>query len=255
MNQNKKSPRQIQKPLSNEAAFAVLDNMLQVMHRHRDISEMLHEIHKRFPTPASILSAQRPIWEGLGMHPSNALLMSRLADIIRYLQQDSFGDHPYIARLENAAEFMVANAFGLHVERFYMLSLNGNGCLKELSLLQQGTHDCALFDLRGMLSEVVRIKPTAVILTHNHPGGTLRPSPEDIACTREALDALSVLSVPLLDHVIIADKEAVSLRDNGFVPEHIWMNQAPNNRFLKNWLKPANLNTRRPKQPKKRFNT
>jgi DNA repair protein RadC len=57
----------------------------------------------------------------------------------------------------------------------------------------------------------------SVILAHNHPSGSLVPSPADIALTKQIKDALCLIEVKLLDHLIINDKTYLSMSDEGFM--------------------------------------
>ena len=82
----------------------------------------------------------------------------------------------------------------------------------------------------------MRVHPAAIVISHNHPGNTLRPSQEDIDCTHELLHALDAVGIPLLDHIIIAGRSAVSMRENGFVPTALWMKQKPQSALLRDWL-------------------
>jgi DNA repair protein RadC len=63
----------------------------------------------------------------------------------------------------------------------------------------------------------VREAASAIVLLHNHPSGDPRPSPEDIAMTREIARACEVIGVPLLDHVIVARGGAASLLELGLL--------------------------------------
>lgn len=54
-------------------------------------------------------------------------------------------------------------------------------------------------------------RAVSIILIHNHPSGEPDPSPEDISLTQRVRDAGSVIGIPLLDHIIIGDRRAVSL--------------------------------------------
>ena len=49
-------------------------------------------------------------------------------------------------------------------------------------------------------------------------------------------NAVAPLNLPLLDHVIVVRDGAVSLRENGIIPEMLWTACAPNNRIVRNWL-------------------
>jgi DNA repair protein RadC len=70
---------------------------------------------------------------------------------------------------------------------------------------------------RDALRIAVREAASAFILTHNHPSGDPAPSPEDIAFTRAVERAAAVVGVPLLDHVVIARRRAVSMLEAGLV--------------------------------------
>lgn len=248
------SPADLQEnavPDSNEEAFQAMADLLAHMHRKEDTSPLAQRMRECFPSANAMFSASRDVWHKLGLRPNDALFFSFMTEITRYVQRDSFGKHPNISRLSKAAPYLIANSFGLQVECFYVFFLNQRGNLKERILMQRGISDGALFSLRHLLAETVRVAPAALIITHNHPGGTMRPSQDDISCTLDAMRALTVLGIPLLDHVIIVGNEAVSLRDNGFVPEAHWMRQAPDNRFLKNWLLEENAPAKPKRKPRK----
>lgn len=61
----------------------------------------------------------------------------------------------------------------------------------------------------------VRRNATAILLAHNHPSGDPTPSPEDVALTREVIQAGRVLEVEVLDHLVIGRGRFVSLRRQG----------------------------------------
>ena len=105
--------------------------------------------------------------------------------------------------------------------------------------LQRGTTDSAPFYVRHVLGEVVRTHAHAIVISHNHPNNTLLPSQDDVGCTLSLITALQPLGVPLLDHVVVADQQAVSIRDLGYIGSNIWLAQAPGNALLSGWLKDA----------------
>ena len=57
---------------------------------------------------------------------------------------------------------------------------------------------------------------SAIILAHNHPNGFALPSSDDYSSTRKIQDALKAVDVRMLDHIIVADDDFVSMADNGF---------------------------------------
>lgn len=213
-----------------------VEGLLAHLHPKEDAKAQVAMLRGHFVSAEALLRADVSMLERLGLKPMDALLLSHLTELSRCVQREQFEAHPKLARLAQAAPYLVALYHGLQVERFYLLCLDAQGRLRERIMMQEGTADGALFSQRRMLAEALRTDATALIISHNHPGLTLQPSDEDIACTREALHALTVVGIPLLDHVIIAGRRAMSLRQNGFIPPDQWLNQAPESRLLRNWL-------------------
>lgn len=236
------------------SAVDVAEAMLNHMHRRQDHSAILETMRKNFPSEHSMYRANRQLWERIGLRKNDALLFSLMKDIVRYSRINAYGEHPPLGSLKIASPYLAAHFTDLSVEHFYMFCLNQHGRLKERILLDEGIADTALFDLRKLLLETVRLRPLGgIIIAHNHPAGTLRPSQEDIDCTLEAINALALLEAPLLDHVIVAHGKVVSLRQNGFVPEEQWLNQNPRHRILRGWLSPEpNAASKRKKDPPNR---
>ena len=86
------------------------------------------------------------------------------------------------------------------------------------------------------MDEALKAKAHAVILAHNHPGGTSEPSHGDVSATRLAIRALSKMGIWVLDHAIIADGRALSMRAAGAIEESEFLNQSPEDKLLRGWL-------------------
>jgi DNA repair protein RadC len=106
-------------------------------------------------------------------------------------------------------------------------------------LLQRGGVDNAPFYLRQVLSATLQAQARFIVLAHNHPGGTKRPSNEDLRCTLQALEAVAPLRIPLLDHIIVAGDAVVSIRKVGLLPAMLWTVSQPGSKIVANWLDDA----------------
>ena len=69
--------------------------------------------------------------------------------------------------------------------------------------------------LRKVVEIALRFNAVGVLLAHNHPGGVALPSSEDVATTTRILHTLQPLGIDLVDHIIVADNDAVSLSQSG----------------------------------------
>ena len=77
--------------------------------------------------------------------------------------------------------------------------------------LFSGTINTATIHLRPIIQRVLQLNAAALILAHNHPSGVSDASPQDIAVTERIHDALELIDVRLLDHIVIGDNEVYSI--------------------------------------------
>jgi DNA repair protein RadC len=97
-------------------------------------------------------------------------------------------------------------------ERFAVLLLDVKHRLISTRVLTVGTATETLAHPRDIFREVIRQGAVRAIVAHNHPSGSVEPSPEDIALTRQLLTGAQFLGIPLLDHLILGNGNHLSLR-------------------------------------------
>lgn len=124
-------------------------------------------------------------------------------------------ERPTVGSFESVVDWAWPRLSLLDHEEVWLLSLDGrNGLKVARRVAQGGLHGCAL-TVRDVLGPALRDSASAVVVVHNHPSGDPSASPEDVAMTRALATACSVVSVPLLDHVIVARGGASSLLELG----------------------------------------
>jgi DNA repair protein RadC len=100
-------------------------------------------------------------------------------------------------------------------EHFIVLLLDGRHRVLGEETVSIGTLTASLVHPREVFRPAIRSSAAALILVHNHPSGDPQPSPEDRAVTERLSSAGELLGVPVLDHVIVAERGFHSLRDDG----------------------------------------
>jgi DNA repair protein RadC len=103
-------------------------------------------------------------------------------------------------------------------EEFHIVLLDARHRLLRSVLASQGTLTASLVHPREVFRPALREAAAALVLVHNHPSGDPTPSPEDREITRRLARAGALLGVPVLDHVIVADRGYASLREQGDLP-------------------------------------
>ncbi|MGF1534939.1 MAG: DNA repair protein RadC [Elainellaceae cyanobacterium] len=97
-------------------------------------------------------------------------------------------------------------------ERFAVLMLDIKHRVLGSQVLSVGTATETLAHPRDIFRAVIRHGATRVVVAHNHPSGSIEPSAEDLALTRQLLSGSDILGIPLLDHLILGNGNFVSLR-------------------------------------------
>ena len=127
------------------------------------------------------------------------------------------GDKPCLSNADIANEYFKALFKGRHIEYCYMACLSPRGRLTKLVHLSKGTLDSSVVYVRDIAKAAMEAGSKNVILAHNHPAGTLRPSWEDIDLTRRAEEALKILDIRLEEHYIVTSKGCVGIIREGYL--------------------------------------
>ncbi len=101
----------------------------------------------------------------------------------------------------------------LEHEEFWILFLNNSNKVLHKAQLSKGGITGTLVDVRLVMKQTLELGAVAIILAHNHPSGTLRPSAADKQITQKIKTASETLDVKVLDHLIITQKSYYSFAD------------------------------------------
>lgn len=88
-------------------------------------------------------------------------------------------------------------------EHLYMFCLNKANILKTFFELSVGTVDQTIVDGRSVCQKALLANAVSIILVHNHPSGDPTPSKCDILATEKVIEAMQLVNVGILDHIII----------------------------------------------------
>ncbi len=102
-------------------------------------------------------------------------------------------------------------------EEFWIVYLNNSNKVLQKSQLSKGGITGTLVDVRLVLKNALQLGAVGLILTHNHPSGTLKPSQADQQITQKLKKAGESLDIKVLDHVIITEKAYFSFADESLL--------------------------------------
>jgi len=102
-------------------------------------------------------------------------------------------------------------------EEFWLLYLNNSNKIIYKNKLSSGGITGTLVDVRMLFKKALELSAVAVILSHNHPSGNLKPSKADIDLTKKIQEAGKTLDIKVLDHLIITEKDYFSFADSNLM--------------------------------------
>ena len=114
-------------------------------------------------------------------------------------------------------KYLSAKLADFEHEVFAVLFLDTQHRLIEYSELFRGTIDSASVYPRELVKEALRLNAAAVIVSHNHPSGNPEPSGADKVLTQRLREALALVDVRTLDHIIVAGDSTTSFAERGLI--------------------------------------
>jgi DNA repair protein RadC len=102
-------------------------------------------------------------------------------------------------------------------EHFICITLNGAGEVLGNRTITLGLLNHSLVHPREVFADAITDRAASIICVHNHPSGSLDPSPQDIAITTQLKEAGVLLGIQLIDHIIVTKNGHISLRERGLL--------------------------------------
>ncbi len=107
----------------------------------------------------------------------------------------------------------------LKKEVFYVLILNSANTLIRDVQISEGTLNSSLVHPREVFKAAVLESGASIVLLHNHPSGEVQPSQEDKFITQKLVEAGTMMDIPVLDHIIIGQRQYFSFREAGLIED------------------------------------
>ena len=204
-------------------AFAdheVLELLLYYAVPRQDTNPIAHRLMEKFGSLEGVFSADRAALEEVeGIGENASTLLSLMLPLMRRIRASSGANETILSDAEQAGAYFLDLFFGQREEKLYEACLDAKGRLLTCRLVAEGDSESVSLNMRKIVENALKCGASSVLLAHNHPSGVALPSPADNAATLSAFDALRTVGVELADHIIVADDDFVSLRQNGLLPE------------------------------------
>lgn len=201
--------------LDNFSDRDVLELLLYYVIPRRDVRPIAAALLSTFGSLYGVFEASVDALaqvQGVGEHAATLLrlvpqvsrryLISRSADIV------------FLTNSERAGEYLVPRLLFEREEVVLLACLDGKSRLLGCTELSRGETAGTAISIRRIVETALARNASKVILAHNHTSGIALPSQEDVDTTKKIRDALHLVSIELVDHLVVADNDFVSMRDS-----------------------------------------
>ncbi len=193
----------------------VLELLLFYAIPRADTKPIAYELLNRYGSLSAVLEADpMDLQQVPGVGEGAAVLLALMAPLTRKYQMDRYRDKPFIKGFADAGKYALALMEARRYEVFMIVFLDAQQRLLGTTLLGEGTLDESPAYVRLAVEAGMRHKAHSCLLTHNHPGGTLRPSMEDMRATAAMVTAMGAVGITVHDHIIVADGRYYSMANN-----------------------------------------
>lgn len=150
-----------------------------------------------------------------GIGPAKAITLVSAFELGRRRNLTISKDRVVLKASQEVYEYMKPHLLDLPHEEFWILSLNRANAVIRANKISSGGLAGTVVDTRMLFKEALENLANSIILVHNHPSGTLKPSEADEYLTNKLVEAGKFLEIPVLDHLIFTDRGYYSFADHG----------------------------------------
>lgn len=152
-----------------------------------------------------------------GIGEAKAITISAALELGRRRQGALLLDKPVIKESRDIASFLQTRFRDLAYEVFAVIFLNRANRINHFEAVSQGGITGTVADPRIIMKKALEQEAVSIILCHNHPSGSLRPSRADEELTQKIKEAARYFDIKVIDHIIVSERGYYSFADEGLL--------------------------------------
>ena len=181
-----------------------------------DVNPLAHRLLSHFGSLRTVLEAPAEQLMGIkGVGEHTAILLSLVKGLAQKYVTSGDSEAP-LNTMEDCGSYLVNRFIGQRNEVVMLLCLDAKRAPLCCRIVSEGSVNAAEISTRKVVEAALAVNATSAILAHNHPSGIAVPSMQDIVTTRRMGAALSAVDIILEDHIVVADRDYVSLRESNY---------------------------------------
>lgn len=182
---------------------------------YKDTNPMAHKLIEDFGSLSAVFDAPPSLLREYGLSDYLITHIKLMPDMARLYMIDKADSDNKTVDTFNLCKFFQPLFFGKTEEVMRLLLLDKKCKVIYSGVISKGSINSTDVSIRKICELALYYNAKYAAIAHNHPSGLAKPSDLDIECTNKVFIALQLISVKLLDHVIVADDDSVSMAISG----------------------------------------
>ena len=196
----------------------LLEMILYYTDRRKNTNVDAHKLLDEYGSLSMLFEADAlDIKRRCDVNEATAVFFGLACEILRRYDSERWKPRMLMDSSDIAGEYCKYLLSSEKRECFYLICLDSQSRLLGTALISMGTVNEAHVYTRSVVESALKYNSRSVILAHNHPGGSLVPTPRDVETTVNIIKALNMIDIYVSDHIIIAGNEYLSMSDKGLV--------------------------------------
>ncbi len=183
----------------------------------KDTNELAHILVNKFGGIAGIMDADFDELTSVSGISENTATLFKIIPKFLSIYYNSRSNGLVYDNTEKLKQLFKPYFVGLTHEEFRLACFDNNLRIISNVSVSAGGPSSAPIELRKIVEEIVRVNSSHAVIAHNHPKGVPSPSQDDVAATRLINGTLKSFGVELLDHIIVGEVSAVSMREMAYI--------------------------------------
>jgi len=184
----------------------------------RDTNVLAHQLLERFGSLDGVFSASiEELCELEGIGETAAALITLIPEIMKKSRLSRSREIRQIRSSEDAGEYLLPYFMNETDEVVYLLCLDSKRAVICCAEMGRGVVNSVDANIRRLVEKALKVRACSVIIAHNHPNGIAIPSREDDIFTCALYNAMETVGIRLVDHIIVADEDYISVADSGMM--------------------------------------
>lgn len=199
--------------------YEVIELLLTYVIPRKDTKPIAKDLIEKFGSLDGVVTASiEELCSISGIKENSAIFVKLLGDLSKNLYKGEIRKEGIQLKDKNSLIRYLRSEIGFSSrEEFRVIFLNNYNMLVGSETLFIGTIDKSAVYPREIVEKVLYYKAKGIIFAHNHPSGNLRPSKQDIQITEHMQEALDLIDVKLLEHIIITQDGYFSFLEEGLI--------------------------------------